>query len=165
MDIAAIGEVIGLANTAVGATGKAADTIKSIRGLFEGGKAPDTGEATRLLNSLAGDLTAANMMNVQLSVALKSLSEEMLQQDEFENQKEKYELYQTTQGAVVFKLKDALADSQPMHFICPVCLNRDKIISYISGNDDYRQCQSDTNHMFQFSDTPIQSHEGGSYFV
>jgi len=164
MDIATISEAIGLANTAVGATGKAADTIKSIKGLFEGGKAPDTGEATRLLNALAGELTAANMMNVQLSAALKSLSQEMLQQDEFENQKEKYELYRTAQGAMVFKLKDALADGQPMHFICPVCLNRDKVISYISGNDDYRQCQSDTNHMFQFSDTPIQSHNGGDYF-
>lgn len=154
MDLATINEALGLASSAVGLTGKAASTIGAIKGLFEGDKAPNNSEASKLLNTLANELTMANMTNVQLSQALKTLSQELMRQDEFEREKARYALFETGQGDIVYTLKEDMADGQPMHFICPVCLNRDKLISFIRGGGDYKQCQSDRKHLYQFKNTP-----------
>lgn len=156
MDIPQINEVLGLASSAVGITGKAASTIATFKKLFEGDKAPDKEEAAQLMNQLAFQLTTANVMNVQLSDALKTLSRELQRQDEFEQEKARYELFQTGERDFVFKLKAEMANELPSHFICPVCLNRDKLISYISGEGDYKTCQTDNSHMYKFRNTPIR---------
>lgn len=157
MDLTSINEALGLASNAVGLTGKAASTISAIKGLFEGGKAPDSSEATKLLNELASELTMANMTNVQLSQALKTLSHELLSQDDFEREKARYELFQTPENDIIFKLREDMANGEPTHFICPVCLRHSKKISYLQGNHDYRHCQADKKHLFHFKNTPRES--------
>lgn len=156
MDLTIINEALGLASSAVGLTGKAASTIGAIKGLFESGKAPDQTEASKLLNDLATELTMANMTNVQLSQALKTLSGELLRQDQFERERARYDLFQTPQRDIVFKLKDDMTNGQPMHFICPVCLNASKLVSFISGEGDYKVCQTNSAHNFKFKDTPFR---------
>lgn len=155
MDIGQIGEYIGLATSAVGLTGKATDTIGSIKALFEGGKTPDNEKVQHLLNTLATELTSANMMNVQLSDALRALSRELQREDEFEKEKARYELFQTDQNVMVFRLREDAANGQPMHFICPVCFNRDKLISFIAGDGDYKICQTNREHRFRFQSLPM----------
>jgi len=137
----------------MGATGQAVTTVESIKKLFASDKKSDNSEAQALLNTLASQLTAANMMNVQLSEAIKALSRELKQQDDFENEKARYELFQTGQNDIVFKLKQDEAKGQPIHFICPVCLNRNKLVSFITGEGDYKICQTDSTHTFSFQDT------------
>jgi hypothetical protein len=164
MDLTTINEALGLASSAVGLTGKAASTIAAIKGLLEPGKTPDTSEASKLLNALANELTMANITNVQLSQALKTLGQELLRQDEFEKQKARYELFETRRGDMVFKLREDMAEGQPMHFVCPVCLNRDKLISFIRGEGDRRHCQTDVHHSYQFDRTdspPTRRRSGG----
>lgn len=56
MDIIQLGQIIGLATSAVGLTDKATSTVASIKELFEGDNTPDNTEAAKLLNALAGDL-------------------------------------------------------------------------------------------------------------
>ena len=153
MDIAEIGAVIGLATSAVGLTGKAAATADAIKGLLNSSDSPDADKTAQLLNTLAAELTSANMMNVQLSEALKALSQELQRQNDFEKEKARYELIETAQGDIVYRLREGKADGQPMHYICPVCLNRDKLISYISG-DYYKTCQTDSNHGYNFEESP-----------
>ncbi len=163
MDLSVIGEVIGLAGGAASATGKAAETIKTISGMLNSDKKPDTDEAAKLLNVLAVELTAANLMNVEVSTALKALSQELQRQDEFEVEKGKYALFHTPQNDVVFKLiQDEITERQP-HFICPVCLNRDKIFSYVTGNGDFKNCQTDRNHIYRFGKTPLPQKQGRSF--
>lgn len=164
LDLSQISEAIGLASSAAGATGKAADTIKTITTLFRSDKEPDKDEAARLLNTLAVELTAANMINVNISTALKKLSHALHQQDQFEQEKRRYELFKTGTNDIVFKLKSDLSNGQPDHFICPVCLNRDKLVSFISGEGDYKRCQTDKDHFFHFSDTPRDTGSSVSYF-
>lgn len=154
MDVAQIGEYIGLATNAAGLTGKAADTIGSIKALFEGGKTPDGEQVQRLLNTLATELTSANMMNVKISEALRNLSQELQKQDEFEKEKARYELFETMESDMVFRLKKDSANGQPIHFICPVCLNRDKLISFITGDQYYKRCQTDASHGYDFQQSP-----------
>ena len=150
MDLAAITEVMGLAGTAAGATGKATETILKIKSLFEGGGEPERGQAEAMLNTLAAELTAANMMNVQISTTLRQLSSDMRRHDEFEVEKARYELFQTDQNDMVFRLRVDAANGQPIHFICPVCLNKSQLISYIAGERDYKVCQTDKRHQFRF---------------
>jgi hypothetical protein len=154
IDFSQIGELIGLASTAVGTTGKAVSTIQDVKNLFSGDKNPDKGKVQELLNTLATQLTSANMLNVQLSDTLRILSRELKEQDEFETEKSRYELYQSREGALVFKLKEDMADGQPQHFICPSCLNKDKLFSYLAKRGDYMICQVNEAHLFKFSDTP-----------
>lgn len=153
MDLAQIGEMLGLASSAVGVTEKAVDTAQSIKGLFQSGKEPDKGEVSRLLNTLASELTSANMMNVELSTAIKSLSEELYRQDEFQKHQSRYELFRTKQDDMVFRLKDDQSNGEPEHFICPVCLNRDKIFSFVTGRGNFKVCQTNRDHVFRFDAT------------
>jgi hypothetical protein len=163
MDVTQIGEYIGLATSAVGLTGKATDTIGSIKALFEGGKTPDSEQVQRLLNTLATELTSANMMNVQISEALRNLSQEIQKHDEFEKEKARYELFQTNESDMVFRLKEDAANGQPVHFICPVCLNRDKLISFITGDQYFKRCQTDPSHGYEFQQSPplTRSYDSG----
>lgn len=164
MDFSSIESVLGLASTVLGATGKAVSTIETVKKLLASEKKPDNSEALTLLNTLATELTAANMMNVQLSEALKALSRELKRQDDFENDKARYELFQTGQNDIVFKLKEDQANGQPAHFICPVCLNSDRQISFISGEGDFKVCQKNGEHTFRFKSTqfnrPMKARSG-----
>lgn len=157
MDFTQISEILGLASSAVGVTSKAVATASDIKALLTQKKPADPAETTKLLNLLAADLTAANMTNVQLSAALKILTTELKEQDAFEKEKSRYKLFKTGQNDMVFVLKDDAAEGQPIHFVCPVCLNRDKIFSFVTGEGDYKYCQTDKLHVFQFSDTPYRS--------
>lgn len=46
--------------------------------------------------------------DVQLSEAIKALSRDLNRQDDFENKKARYELFQTGQQDVVFKLREVM---------------------------------------------------------
>lgn len=154
MEFEQIGEIIGLANSAVGMTGKAASTVKAVKELISSGKTPDNSEAAQLLNTLATELTAANMTNVQLSEALRTLSQELQRQDEFGQEKARYELFKTEQNDFVYRLKEEASNGQDIHYICPVCFQRDKLISFISGELDHKYCQTDRSHRFRFQNLP-----------
>ena len=156
MDFSQIESALALATTAFGATDKAVSTVQAIKGLFNSEKPTDTSEASKLLNSLAAELTAANLMNVQLSESLRALAVEFKRVDEFETLKARYELYRTREDSLVFKLRADKAEGEPEHFVCPVCLNRDRLISYLQGTGDYKTCQTHRDHVFRFSNTPIR---------
>jgi hypothetical protein len=153
MDIGSISEVVGLASSAVGLTGKATATAEAIKKLLTADKQTDNGETAQLLNTLASELTAVNMMNVQISEALRLLSQQLQRQNEFEQEKARYQMYETSQGDIIFQLRDDMSEGQPTHYVCPVCMNRDKLISFVSG-DYTKVCQANKNHLFRFEHQP-----------
>lgn len=157
LDMTTIETVLGLASTAVSVTGKAASTVETMKKIFSGDKAPDNKEAMALLNNLAVELTSANMMNVDLSKALRELNEQLRREDQFDKERTRYQLFKTNQGDFVFKLRADMANHDPEHFICPACLNKDRLIAFIAGDGDYKHCQVDKSHVYKFSDTPIRS--------
>ncbi|MFG6572543.1 hypothetical protein ACGYLO_13140 [Sulfitobacter sp. 1A13353] len=158
-----LGEMLGLASSAVGLTGKATETAEKIQSLLAKKDAVDSSELMGLLNTLATQLTSVNMTNVQLSEAVKGLSRELQRQDEFEKLKANYVLFETPEKDIVYRLKDEEVDQQPAHFVCPVCLGRDKLISYIVGEDDFKRCQTDKNHTFRFRNTPVKRNLQGLF--
>jgi hypothetical protein len=52
--------------------------------------------------------------------------------------------------AVGWRGKADTYNGEPMHFICPVCMKQNQIISYITGISEYKVCQTDTAHTFGF---------------
>ncbi|MEM8777068.1 MAG: hypothetical protein AAGF53_18715 [Pseudomonadota bacterium] len=164
MDITQLSQIVGLATSAMGLTDKATSTVASIKELFDGDKAPDSSEAAKLLNALAAELTSANMMNVQLSAMLKTLTEELQRQDEFAAEAARYELIQTGQNVMIYRLRDSEADVEPIHYVCPVCLKRDKLISYVDGNGDFKICQTDREHQFRFHSTPVRQPTSSGFY-
>ncbi|NKM86348.1 hypothetical protein GFL54_18985 [Rhizobium laguerreae] len=153
MDLTVLQTALGLATSAVGLTGKAADVANSVKALMSSGKPADTGEAANLLNVLAVELTSANMMNVQLSEALRRLSEELRKEDQFEKELARYQLEQTAVGDLVYKIREDMREGQPVHFVCPACVRNDRKIIFIQGSGDYKRCQVNTHHLYQFSET------------
>jgi hypothetical protein len=95
-------------------------------------------------------------MNVQLSEALKQLSNELRKDDHFEKEKARYELSTTPSGALVYKLRADAADGQPDHYICPACLAKDRLIVFIQGRGDYKICQVNRDHVYKFSNSPFR---------
>ncbi|WP_306121085.1 hypothetical protein [Roseovarius sp. MMSF_3359] len=150
MDLTSIESIMGLASGALGVTDKAASTANKLKTLFASGDKVDKDQASALLNDLASQLTAVNLMNVELSDAIVSLRKELRRIDEFHEQKERYELFETAVGDLVFKLKEEFAEGQPIHFICPVCLNQDGKFSFVTGSGPNKHCQSNTTHNFRF---------------
>ncbi|TAU84618.1 hypothetical protein [Rhizobium leguminosarum] len=149
MDLATLDTALGLASTAIGVTGKAASTVEVIKKLITGDKAPDASEAAKLVNALAGELTAANIMNVQLSEALRRLSDELRKEDEFTKEKARYELVATERKDMIYCLKEDAANGQPIHDACPVCMHEKKIM-FIRGEGDTRHCQANNQHIFRY---------------
>ncbi|NLS04612.1 hypothetical protein HGP14_14735 [Rhizobium sp. P32RR-XVIII] len=167
MDLTTIETVLGLASSAVGVTSKAASTADAIKKLFSSEKAaPDNGEAMKLVNALAGELTTANVMNVQLSEALRRLSDELRKEDEFAKEKARYALIATERKDMVYRLREDAANGQPIHDACPVCMHEKKIM-YIRGEGDTRHCQANNHHIFRYSRTPpprVYGHYGRGDF-
>lgn len=120
MDQVQIQAVLGLASGAVGLTGQAAATAESIKFVFAGGVKRDSAETNQLLNTLAGQLTSANVMNVQLSSALKEIASQVEADNRFERQISRYRLLPTSLGDMVFVLRDEHANGDPIHSTCPV---------------------------------------------
>lgn len=85
---------------------------------------------------------------------LKTLTDELHEENNFAAAIARYELIETHQGAMIYRLRASEANGEPIHYICPVCLNRDKLISYADGNGDYRVCQTNREHVFRFNHTP-----------
>lgn len=149
MDLTAIQNALALVSTAVTATGQAATTADAFKKLFASGK-PSDEEGAKLVNTLATQLTTANMMNVQLSDTLKTIQKELQQNDEFEKEKQRYQLIQTPADDIVYHIRDDMRNGQPDHYICPVCLS-DKIFSFVTGGGDFRHCQRNREHRITFN--------------
>lgn len=153
MDMTTIETVLGLASTAVSVTGRAASTVETIKKVFSSEKAPDTGEAMKLLNGLAVELTTANVMNVDLSKALRELNEQLRREDQFEREKARYQLVTTSHGDMVYKLREDMANGEPIHYVCPACLKKDRLIIFIQGQGDFKTCQVNRDHLYTFNRT------------
>ncbi|TBC51036.1 hypothetical protein [Rhizobium ruizarguesonis] len=153
MSIEYLTDAVGLASAAIGMTGKAVSTADAIKKLFASDKAPDKSEAAKLVGELAAELTAANITNLKLSEALHGLSEELRKEDQFEKEMARYAPYQTAEDDIVYKVREEFAGEEPIHFICPACLKKDRLFIFITGKGDYKHCQLNHTHTYHFGST------------
>lgn len=151
MDLAQIQELIGLAGSAVGLTGKAADSANAVKKLLDGKPGSADPKTVELLNVLATSLTAANMTNVQLSSQLKALLAQIEHEAEFRSKLANYQLVETDYGDMLLQLRSDDNGSEPIHFICPICVENTQKFHFVTGpkNGTGKHCQN-CNHYFPF---------------
>ncbi|PSL17626.1 hypothetical protein [Shimia abyssi] len=153
MDHTQIQEALGLASSAVGISDKATKTIRAVETQLNYGSVEVEGALAELIAQLVVELTTANITNTQLYEVVKNLNRKFHENVAFEQEKARYEMVETAEGDYVFRIKDHMVDEQPIHYICPVCLNQDKRISYIAGRHR-RVCQTNRKHVFSFGKKP-----------
>ena len=136
IDLTQVQTVLGLASTAVGLTGQAAATVDSVKKALSGGKGADSGKAVELLNSLASQLTTVNIMNVELSGQLRTLSKELEKDNRFEERLARYQLVDSGYGDLLYLLRGEAAKDEPEHYVCPVCIEKESRFHYVTGAKD-----------------------------
>lgn len=147
-----IQEMLGLASAAAGFGDRTIQTVSALREFLSRAKLKRDSQLIETLKKLDADLSAASVVNARLSAELRDLNDEVSKAEEFEKEKARYELVETSEGDFVFRIKNSMADEQPVHYICPVCVNRDKTISFIAGRHR-KVCQTDRKHVFNFGKT------------
>lgn len=163
MDIAQINAVLGLASGAAGLTTQAAQTVQAIKDLFARSKSDGKDEMTDLLNALVTELTSANLLNLRLSNALSEISESVAKDIYFEQKMKRYQLFTTNQGDIVYQLQDEFIKNDPPHYICPICIEKNKAFHFVVGSSNERgkRCQG-CGHYFIFRESnPIKRTTGG----
>lgn len=157
-------EILGLAASAVGLTKQAASTAGEVKKLFSDGGGGDSAETQELLNTLALQLTTANMTNLQLSSLLKEISEKLRAEDDFERKKKRYRLVDSGHGDLLLEFQPSGPDDDPQHFVCPICLERSRQFHYVTGspNSEGKHCQS-CRHYFKFRHTALPRNRGGAF--
>lgn len=130
---------LGLATAVTSATGSAVGVIQQIKGLIGPGRGDSSPELQSLVNDLAQKLTAANMLNLQLSEAVNGLANDLRRDDEFRREKARYMLFETPPGDYVMKLRDDCLNGDPPHFACPVCLH-ESVISVLRKGEEFLIC-------------------------
>jgi hypothetical protein len=163
MDIVTVQTALGLATTAVSLTGQATNTFETIKKLIAGSDKAASAEAQQLLNNLAHQLTLANMTNVEISSALRELSAQIEKENHFDQRLSRYQLFDTGHGDMLYMLRKDRAGDDPIHYVCPICIEKEKQFQFVVGHDtdDGKVCQG-CSHYFQFSQIPV-SHASVHY--
>ena len=152
MELSDIQAILGLAASAVGLTKEAASTVDQVKkAVSSNGLQGDTRKAEELLNTLATHLTVANMTNVRLSTHLKALGDALLKENALEERKRRYKLVDMGNGEMLFVLRAEDANGDPPHYICPICLEKERRFHFVTGPEqgDGKHCQG-CGHYFQF---------------
>ena len=144
-----IHEMLGLASAAAEFCDRTIQTVAALRDRLGRATLKRDSQLVETLKKLDADLLAAAVVNARLSAELTVLNDEASKAEEFEKEKARYELVETSEGDFVFRIKSNMADEQPIHYICPVCLNQDKTISFIGGRHR-KICQTNRKHVFNF---------------
>lgn len=158
MDFTSFQTLLGLASGAVGLTGQAAATVETVKKVFNGSGKTGNPEAQQLLNSLATQLTSANMMNVQISTAITKITAEIQKNNQFSQRLARYKLRETGCGDLIYALLEDHLDDEPAHFICPICVEKEQQFHFVTGQktEEYKRCQG-CRHRFRFSHQTVRS--------
>ncbi len=151
MDMADIQELLGVAASAVGLTKQAASTVGEVRKALTDKEGAASAEMQGLLNTLAAQLTSANMTNLQLSALLKEVSAKLQAEDTFAERRRRYRLVDNGYGELLWALREELRGDEPPHFVCPKCLEKSREFHFVTGSptSDGKHCQG-CNFFFRF---------------
>lgn len=93
--------------------------------------------------SMQKDGVQATQRERELLSEISDLKDKVREFERLRAERERYELVEPYPGTYVYRVKAECRDSQePMHYVCPGCLDNRKIISRLQGraNPDYVSC-------------------------
>jgi len=139
-------EIAGASGTAVKNLGSG---VEAIRNVFKSSGKEMSPEVKSLLVDLAGNVADAKLANAELTQKLAELQLALQKQESFENRKACYEMVETPAGNMLYRLREDVAGGQPVHYACPVCMEKDQI-SILQVRDSSAQCIP-CKHMYRIN--------------
>lgn len=98
----------------------------------------DAGAATgKMAKGL--DTVKALFKKSEMKFQLMALQNELAKAQAFQSDLDCYDLWETPAGAIVYRLRQEAADNQPLHYLCPKCIEG-KRKSILQGHVEWRQC-------------------------
>jgi hypothetical protein len=109
----------GEAGDAVQKLGSGLEVIKRLFGTAKSGADPDVRLAmAEAMVQIANTKTANAQLTSKLMTIKTTLAELQAKQADFD----RYELWETPAGATVYRLKESDDTGEPLHFLCPYCM-------------------------------------------
>lgn len=134
-----IGHLIELAGQTVSTAEKSTSLVKSLAGFFKAPQTPDELEAKAAIILLTTEMLNAKEANTKIRKELIELRDAKLKASRFDRQFERYSLWETPGGMMVYRLDEAKAEGDPIHCICPDCAEQQKR-SILQGGDEIKVC-------------------------
>ena len=149
--IQSIFETVGSSASSVGQIAK---TVETLKGLFKGAHPATDADIKLALSDLTLQVANAQVANSELKFQLISLQKELAEMNAREADFNRYALWETPAGMTVYRLEEAHANGEPMHYLCPSCA-LDKTKSILQGHSEYRKCpRCKTGFKFDKASTP-----------
>ncbi len=146
-------ELLGLVSVASGTSEEVRKNVEAIKDIVSDRRLRDRRLLGTLVNQLLIEVSSLHSTNDQLQKKLADFGKHFAERDQFEREKARYEMVETEEGDFVFRIKNHMADEEPVHYICPVCLNQGKTISLLAGRNR-KHCQTNRKHVFNFGKNP-----------
>lgn len=131
--------VLDLVGDAGTATGKIAKSVETVKALFKKAETGSDADLKMALSELAMQVANAQVANSDLKLKLAALQDELAKAQAFQSDLERYALWETPPGAIVYRVKQECQGSEPMHYLCPNCIE-DRHKSVLQGHAGYRTC-------------------------
>ena len=130
--------VVGQTGTNVG---HLAQGLGSLKALFQKSEAAADADIKDALIELSSQVLDTKLANTELKTMLLNLKEELAAHQTFKSDLERYELWETQVGSIVYRLRESAKDDDPIHYLCPNCIE-DKRKSILQGREHNRRCPS-----------------------
>jgi hypothetical protein len=132
--------ILALATTGSSAVSSVANAVKSVRDTLD--KSPVVSDDVRQkLSDLLDEVIGAKQLNLRLVEQVQIIVEEMRQHEEFREELGRYEMFEMPAGSIVWKLRNSHKSGQPLHYLCPNCVQSKKLY-ILQGDRNYRRCTS-----------------------
>ncbi|WP_282092336.1 hypothetical protein [Epibacterium ulvae] len=139
-------QLVGDAGTATGQVAKGVEIVKSLFQKTETGGDTDLKLA---LSELTMQVANAQVANSDLKLKMAALQDELAKMQAFQSDLERYALWETPTGAIVYRLKEDSQGAEPLHYLCPNCIE-DRHKAILQGHETHRECpRCSTGYFFQ----------------
>lgn len=138
------------AEAATGAFGKIGEAIISLKGAAKPAEGRSDAEIEAAIAQVTLAVDNARSKNLLLDAQVALLAERVRKANEAQAQLDRYQLWETPTGHLVYRLRDAQKADDPAHFICPNCYE-DGRRSVLQGDWRRKKCQT-CKSLFTFAD-------------
>lgn len=134
----------GLSDTvarAAGAVRQVADAFASLKGVTKSPHGRSEAEVEAAIAQVTLAIENANLNNRLLDAQVAMLADAIRKANEAQAQLDRYQLWETEMGNLVYRLKDTERGDEPSHFICPSCHGEGRR-SILQGQRWSKKCES-----------------------
>jgi rubrerythrin len=111
-----------------------------------------TNELTAQLIQLGAQVVAQNQDALQATereraalTRIHELAEKVRELEKFQAERDRYDLVEDYPGTFALRIKEAARGTEPMHYVCPGCMDNSRVKSILQFHDrdkDLAQCPS-----------------------